>query len=158
MRTVPPFAAGVVRVIASEIARILLSSVEATYSVPLEASASPVGPSTRASAESIQGMPLAITVSLSTFGVCPTPDSSSIRSTVELSTVFLPATGPPFSALLTNSIVLEPSLFAVESQGPWMFLPAIVSTALPSLLSTIRQPYFAVAVLPLVVGRLPTTT
>ena len=103
-------------------------------------------------------MPLAITVSLSTFGVCPSPDSSSIRSTVELSIVWMPFAAPPLSALLTNSVVLEPSLLAVESQGPWMFLLAIVSTVLPSLSSTIRQPYFAVADLPLVVGRLPTTT
>src|ERR1700728_1676248 len=70
----------------------------------------------------------------------------------------MPFAAPPLSALLTNSMVLEPWLLAVESQGPWMFLLAIVSTALPSLSSTIRQPYFAVAVLPFVVGRVPPTT
>ena len=116
VRTVPPFAAGVVRVIASEIARILLSSVEATYSVPLEASASPVGPSTRASAELTQGMPLAITVSLSTFGVWCSPDSSSIRSTVELSIVWMPFAAPPLSALLTNSAGL--GAFALSGRVP----------------------------------------
>ena len=81
-----------------------------------------------------------------------------MRSTVELLIGFLPLAAPPLSALLTNSVVFAPSLLAVESHGPWMLLLAIVLTGLPSLLSTIRQPYWAVAVVPLVVGRLPTTT
>ncbi len=132
--------------------------VDATYSVPLEASASPVGPSTSASGESTHGIPSATTCSPVTFGACPSPDSRSMRSTVELSIVFLPFAAPPFRALLTNSVVFEPSLLAVESQGPWMLLEAIVLTTLPSLSRTIRHPYCAVSDLPLVVGRLPTTT
>ena len=69
-----------------------------------------------------------------------------------------PCLAPPFSAMLTNSVVVEPWLTAVISQGPWIWLPAIVLTGCPLLSSTIRQPALAVADLPLVVGRLPTTT
>src|ERR1700692_52424 len=44
------------------------------------------------------------------------------------------------------------------SQGPLMGPPEIVSTGLPELSSTIRQPACAVAEVPSVVGRLPTIT
>ena len=71
---------------------------------------------------------------------------------------FLPLTASPFSALLTNSVVMSPWLTAVMSHGPWMLWPAMVPITWPALLSSIRHPYLAVADLPLVVGRLPTTT
>src|SRR5437879_5609213 len=135
-----------------------LTSVSARYRVPLDASATPVGPIASAVGESTHGIPSAITCSLRTFGACSAPDSSTIRTTVELLIVWTPLAAPPLSTMLTNIVVLEPSLTAVEPHGPWMLALAIVFTTLPLLSSTIRQPYLAVADLPLVVGRLPTTT
>src|SRR5208282_4163496 len=51
-----------------------------------------------------------------------------------------------------------PTSTDVMSHGPLMLLPDQVSTGTPSSLRTIRQPASAVADVPSVVGRLPTTT
>src|SRR5580658_9122442 len=113
---------------------------------------------TSAALSSRQGMSSAMTCSLSTFGACPGTVLRRIRRTVELSIVTTPTAAPPLRTLLTNSVVVEPCVTDVMSHGPWMLFQAIVSTGRPALFSTIRQPYCAVADIPLVVGRLPTTT
>ena len=69
-----------------------------------------------------------------------------------------PAATVPFSTLVTNSFATEPLLSAVASHGPLMPWPAMVSRTWPLLSSTIRQPAFAVAAIPLLDGVLPTTT
>src|SRR5215469_17383623 len=80
------------------------------------------------------------------------------RSTVPRFTVAPPAATVPFSTLLTNSAASEPELTVAMSHGPLMPWPAMVSATWPWLLTTSRQPAFAVADIPFVVGRLPTTT
>jgi hypothetical protein len=59
---------------------------------------------------------------------------------------------------VTNRSLRVPSLVAVMSQGPLMPCPERVSRTVPWLSSTSRQPGSAVAEVPPVVGRLPTTT
>src|SRR5580700_10943840 len=83
---------------------------------------------------------------------------SRMRKTVAVGSVSEPSLAPPLSTLLTKSVVVVPFVTVAISQGPSTSGPVIVSTGWPTLLRTIRQPYFAVADRPLVVGRLPTTT
>src|SRR5271163_275193 len=113
---------------------------------------------TRALGSSRQAILLAITVWLSTLGGSPGPDCTPIRTTVELRSTCTPAAAPPLSALETNRLVMLPCGAEVMSHGPAMLGPAMVLIGLPLSSSTIRQPSCAVADLPLVVGRLPTTT
>src|ERR1035441_4798065 len=122
------------------IAEIRLSSVSARYSVPLGASATPVGPIASAVGSSRHGIALAITVWLSTLGGCPAPELSWIRSTVEFLIVCRPFLAPPLRTMLTNRVVVDPWVAAVMSHGPWMFAPAIVLSGWPLESSTIRQP------------------
>src|SRR5260370_31108496 len=63
-----------------------------------------------------------------------------------------------FNTLVTKSAALLPASETVISQGPLMSEPVKVSTTLPLLSSTIRQPAPAVADVPSVVGKLPTIT
>ena len=59
---------------------------------------------------------------------------------------------------MTNSSAKWRLLMAVMSHGPLMPLPEMVSRTWPQRSSTSRQPALAVADMPSVVGRLPTTT
>src|SRR5260370_37269804 len=65
---------------------------------------------------------------------------------------------PPFNTLVKNNCALSPSSLAVMSHGPLMTPPEKVSTGLPCASSTIRHPAPTVAIVPSVVGKLPTIT
>src|SRR5438105_10201367 len=78
--------------------------------------------------------------------------------TVPLFTTFGLAATVPFKTLVTNSAAVSPPSKAVISHGPLICEPAKVSTTLPQLLSTIKQPACAVADVPSLVGKLPTMT
>ena len=81
-----------------------------------------------------------------------------MRTTVPLFTVFGLAATVPLSTFVKNSSVIGPKLTEVMSHGPLISPPDSVSTTLPSGFRTIRAPAVAVAEVPSVVGRLPTTT
>src|SRR6266853_5540694 len=64
----------------------------------------------------------------------------------------------PFNTLVTKRDALEPPSSAAMSQGPLISDPKKVSTTLPWLSNTSKHPACAVAAVPSVVGKLPTTT
>ena len=81
----------------------------------------PVGPMASAVGSSRQGILFAITSSLVTFGGCPSPEVSRIRTTVELLIVCTPFAAPPLSTLLTKRVDSLPLATVAIDQGPWMF-------------------------------------
>src|SRR5258706_16476237 len=84
--------------------------------------------------------------------------SRSIRTTVHLLTTLPWACTVLFRTFVTKSDALSPPSNAVISHGPLMGEPEKVSTTLPLLSSTSRQPAFTVFDVPSVVGTLPTIT
>src|SRR5215471_4688859 len=137
---------------------IRFEALSATKRVPRALRPTPVGPTTSAAGSVLSANPEPITVwRISSGGLLPRSFSTR-RSTVPLWTTFGLAATVPLRTLVTNSAATEPLLMAVMSQGPLMPWPDRVSTGWPQLLTTIRHPAFAVADMPFVVGRLPTTT
>src|SRR5262249_6591459 len=139
------------------IALMLLLRPLATYSVFL-LSPSRVGPITRAAGSVRWGKPEPILVMFIIRGGFEPLIIRPMRRIVPLRTTLPLALTVPFSTLLTNSWAREPLLAAAMSHGPLIPCPANVSRTRPMLSRTIRQPALAVAAMPSVVGRLPTTT
>src|SRR5271165_3288594 len=161
----PPPASGASRRSALGIAAIRLPSESATYTVcsnqdrPV-ATAEPVGPTTTATGSVRSGKPLAMTVFDRTRGGRPGGVNSTMRTTVPPSTGVSPEASVPLRTFVTYRTLVCPKkeLVALRSHGPLIGDPEIVLTGMPTLLSTIRHPAFAVSDFPSVVGRLPTTT
>src|SRR5262249_28366461 len=136
----------------------LFPTLSATNNLPCTPRPRPVGPTTSAAGSVCSPNPDPITVCLTSSGGLPPRSTRISRSTVPMFTVAPPAATVPFSTLLTNSTATLPALMVAMSQGPLMPWPAMVLATCPMLLMTSRQPAFAVALVPSVVGRLPTTT
>src|SRR5215468_4737848 len=156
--TTLPVPALVARTSAAGIAVILFPTLSATNSVPWELRPRPVGPTTRAAGSVCSPNPDPTTVCAASSGGLPPRSRRVRRSTVPWLTVAPPAATVPLRTLLTNSAASEPPLTVAMSQGPLMPCPAMVSATCPLLLTTSRHPACAVAPVPSVVGRLPTTT
>ena len=134
---------------------ILLSSVSATYRVPLKPRPTPVGPMTRAAGSVRAGKPDPIRLLASTRGVLQGALVMMSRSTVPpLGLVCWPRMPP--STLVTNSSAKLPRSRAVMSHGPSMPWPVIVFRTWPHWSRTIRQP--GPEILPFWVGSEPTIT
>src|SRR5215467_9741309 len=97
-------------------------------------------------------------VSELTVGLTLLRSFRSILTTVPSLTVFGLAATVPLRTFVTNRSAVLPLSSAVMSHGPLTSGPVIVSTGLPPLSSTSRQPACADAELPFLVGRLPTIT
>src|ERR1017187_3596589 len=112
---------------------------------------------TSAAALSSSGKPEAMTDVANILGGPAAGAKRSALTTVPWLTTEPPAATVPLSTLVKNNSVMGPAQTEVMSHGPLMAPPEKVSTTCPELLSTKRQPA-PVIVLPLLVGRLPTTT
>src|SRR5664279_3289257 len=99
-----------------------------------------------------------MTVSDATLGWPPVRPVSRIRATVPWLTTLPAAATVRLSTLLTKSVAVAPPSPAVMSQGPATGGPATVCRTRPLASRASRQPALAVAAIPSVVGRLPTTT